>query len=242
MNLHIDSLVVEVTRRCNTRCKHCLRGEPQNKSMKIEYVNEFFSKIDSVGCITFTGGEPSLVPHISRNVMISANHYGVDISNFYIATNAKKITPSFLETLTYVYNQCSENEISNISYSNDKYHETQIYKHIYKLEEWAEYEMGNSDLVHPRISKKYNYEPFIIREGRAGWGEKENRKEKFRFEHYGDTISIMDESIYLNCNGYVIAGCDWSYESQNKKEHKICHVKDFSTKMVAKYNRTVKGE
>lgn len=242
MNLHIDSLVVEVTRRCNMKCEHCLRGEPQNKSIKIEYVNELFSKINSIGCVTFTGGEPSLVPHIIRNIMVSANHYGVDIGNFYIVTNAKKVTPSFLETLTYVYNQCTENEISSICYSNDRYHENQTYEQLTKLEEWAEYEMGNSDLVNPRISRDSRYQPMIIREGRAGWGEKENKKEKFRFEYYGDTINIMDEPIYLNCNGYIIAGYDWSYESQNKKEHKICHVNDFSTKMVAKYNRTIKGE
>ena len=242
MDLRIDSLIVEVTRRCNMRCEHCLRGEPQNKSMKIKYVDSLFSKINTIGSITFTGGEPSLVPHIIRNIIRSANSYGVDIGNFYIATNAKKITKSFLETITYVYNCCSDNEISHIVYSNDRYHESQTYKQIYKLEEWAEYEMGNSDLVSPRISKKYAFEPLIIREGRASWGEKENKREKFRFEYYDDNINIMDEPIYLNCNGYIIAGCDWSYESQNKKEHKICHVKDFSSKMVSKYNRSVKGE
>jgi hypothetical protein len=29
---------------------------------------------------------------------------------------------------------------------------------------------------------------------------------------------------YLNCNGNIINGCDWSYENQEK--YKICAVED----------------
>lgn len=31
-----------------------------------------------------------------------------------------------------------------------------------------------------------------------------------------------DAIIYLNCNGDIIYGCDWSYESQDEKV--VCHV------------------
>ena len=30
MEIYVESLVIEVTRRCNMRCEHCLRGDAQN--------------------------------------------------------------------------------------------------------------------------------------------------------------------------------------------------------------------
>ena len=31
--LPYDNIMIEVTRRCNLRCEHCMRGEPQNIDM-----------------------------------------------------------------------------------------------------------------------------------------------------------------------------------------------------------------
>ena len=55
-------IMFEVTRRCNLRCAHCFRGEPQNIDISEEIINKTLDQISS--CLSFdvTGGEPFLVP------------------------------------------------------------------------------------------------------------------------------------------------------------------------------------
>ena len=61
-NIVYKDLFIEVTRRCNMSCKHCLRGDAQNLDIKLESIDLFLSKLKNK-CfkrILFTGGEPSL--------------------------------------------------------------------------------------------------------------------------------------------------------------------------------------
>lgn len=58
MSIHIDSLIVEVTRKCNMECSHCLRGPGEETFLNPDHIEKLFSRIDTIGCITFTGGEP----------------------------------------------------------------------------------------------------------------------------------------------------------------------------------------
>ena len=64
--MHLYSLIIEVTRKCNLCCEHCLRGEAQNKVFNPEWLDTFIknNNITHVSTITFTGGEPSLHPEI----------------------------------------------------------------------------------------------------------------------------------------------------------------------------------
>ncbi len=60
MELHIDSLVIEVTRKCNMSCEHCLRGASQRKTIDKLHMYKIFNLIDSVCSLNITGGEPTL--------------------------------------------------------------------------------------------------------------------------------------------------------------------------------------
>lgn len=42
----VDSLILEITRRCNMKCLHCLRGESENLDMSIKMVDAVFSQIN----------------------------------------------------------------------------------------------------------------------------------------------------------------------------------------------------
>lgn len=39
MKINVHTLIVEVTRRCNMTCKHCLRGDAQSLDMQKETVD-----------------------------------------------------------------------------------------------------------------------------------------------------------------------------------------------------------
>lgn len=57
--IYCENLVLEVGRKCNLRCEHCLRGEAEELTMPIETAKAILDGISAIGFITFTGGEPA---------------------------------------------------------------------------------------------------------------------------------------------------------------------------------------
>lgn len=60
MKMKVCNLILEVTRRCNMNCAHCLRGDAQNMDADPALIPKIFDGIDDIDTITFTGGEPAL--------------------------------------------------------------------------------------------------------------------------------------------------------------------------------------
>lgn len=60
--LPFHRIMFEITRRCNLRCAHCFRGDPQSVDISEEIIDRSLDQISS--CLSFdvTGGEPFLVP------------------------------------------------------------------------------------------------------------------------------------------------------------------------------------
>ena len=66
MEIYVNYLAIEVTRRCNMKCNHCLRGDAQNLDISTAVLSGIAKHIHPASVI-FTGGEPSLnVPAIKR--------------------------------------------------------------------------------------------------------------------------------------------------------------------------------
>ena len=52
--------VIEVTRRCNMQCRHCLRGDAQNVDISNEIIDRFFDGFADgavIENVVFSGGE-----------------------------------------------------------------------------------------------------------------------------------------------------------------------------------------
>ena len=58
MKYKFDIVDIEITRKCQIKCKHCCRGDAQNVDMSEEIMEKFISQCDSINYLTFTGGEP----------------------------------------------------------------------------------------------------------------------------------------------------------------------------------------
>ena len=225
-DIGISNLIVEVTRRCNMECFHCARGDTEPIDINLQYIDTLFQKVNGIWLIAFTGGEPSLVPHLISEIVDIAESYIVEFSDFYIATNGKKITPEFIMAITKLYCYCSDNEISQIQWSNTPYHEDVSPENIRFLDAFKFYS--------PKYSKEFPFtqkEKYIVAEGRArDWGK--------RTALTGLSIeedNITEGEIYLNCEGNIIAGCNWSYESQRNPENIICSVDEFSLEKVEEF-------
>jgi hypothetical protein len=237
--MYVDTLVIEVTRRCNLQCAHCLRGEPQNKSIPIKYVREFFNKVDYINILTISGGEPTLVPRRIIDIVYEARESGVDIQNYYIATNAVRIGELFLEAVKELHRFCSDNEVSQINYSNDQFHESVNYDDIAKLEQMFIEEFGLEDRVGPKYNNRFPPDwSTVIGEGRARGASREVSRSPFEI----DDETVTEGTLYLNVNGWVLGACDLSYESQREKRWQVCRVEKFSVDALRKWNNMIKRE
>lgn len=81
------SIVVETTRRCNMRCRHCLRGEPKNKDIDSVYIDALLNQADIIDSLVFTGGEPTLNLDAMEHMSAGLINRGVLLFNFQVITN-----------------------------------------------------------------------------------------------------------------------------------------------------------
>lgn len=122
--MHISNLIIEVTRRCNLSCIHCLRGDAEDKDLQPEVLDKLLSQVDSIGILTLTGGEPFLKPKIIQN--IANKLMSRRIGSFYIATNGTCFTPGCLKAVADLYYWADEKEECQVDFSNDYFHESEL--------------------------------------------------------------------------------------------------------------------
>ena len=199
---HIKNLEIETTRRCQLECAHCLRGDAEDMIMKEEYMDELLAEVTSIGTVTFTGGEPFLNPECMVDFMYTCKRNGIEVENFYIATNGlifeetNALSELGLITVMQLYSFITDGEMSMVQISSDDFH----------------YESISNDNLLWAFS-------FTSKKGNLAWQDciSEGRAE-------GCSDRVMDNAIdweypedamvYLNCEGKVVWNCDLSYSSQ----------------------------
>lgn len=228
MRASTREVMIEVTRRCNMTCEHCLRGKAQNVDQKKSHIDKLFSQLSYVSEISFTGGEPSLVPEIIEYALESAKRHGVGVGGFFVATNGKKVTAEFAVACLKWYAYCEDNESTAVVVSNDNYHDA------------IDREYAILDSLTFYSERQFTKEEHIIPQGNARhWGSGTPvTKEEFRVqEESEDEIYIEEGLIYLNCRGKLVGGCDWSYA--NQRHHEICKVGELSLEALEDFGADI---
>lgn len=224
--MQINNLIIEVTRKCNFSCSHCLRGEAQNKNIDLKYIDALFDNndINYISNVTFTGGEPSLNIRAIDYFIEKCKRNNVEVGSFYIATNGSTASGNieFLQLLIKLYCFCSDNEISAVEISKTDYHNQN---------------MQNAEAINKLKclsfvrEKEHLDSKYLINEGKA----------KEIVEYYGRTKEarhiipdnqlilneyeeIENDYLYINCKGDIILSCDLSYKRQDI--HKIGNIKE----------------
>jgi organic radical activating enzyme len=221
--MELNNLIIEVTRKCNMSCDHCLRGDQQNIDIDLSYIEDLLKQVTHISSITFTGGEPSLnVPAINFTLS-KAKEFGISIGFFYIATNAKKVTEDFIMSCLKLYAYCDEKDCCRVDISNDYYH---------LLE--GSYDSEILDCL-SFVGRKYRDEGetfdknvLLLDEGNAkinNIGHRVIEKNEIISEK-----DFNDAELYLNCFGNIIIGCNWSYINQDYNI--FCDVKDLKKKYM----------
>lgn len=95
--MHISSVsnvVIEITRRCNMCCAHCIRGDAENVDIQERYIDAFLDSFDKGACISsivFSGGEISLNIPAIRYILKAVKERNISVGSFYMVTNGKAV-------------------------------------------------------------------------------------------------------------------------------------------------------
>lgn len=230
--IHIDQLIIEVTRRCNMSCVHCMRGKSQNCDIDNKYIEGLFLKVESIGNLNLTGGEPSLVPEKIQTVIDLAEKHKVSIDHFYIVTNGKKVTNEFMKAILNLYMFCDSKELCELCYSNDNFHECCI-------DNENEYKR-NMDLLKAFSFTRTKYSPLngeifehdennIIRQGEGyqNYGDSpDDTHNIYPIDFYDNESAVSDGLVYLNALGNILLDCDLSYETQDNDFFNLGNIID----------------
>ena len=214
MNITLANLVLEITRRCNMKCAHCLRGAAQPVDMDLEIINRVTRESDCICGLTLTGGEPSLNADAIRHIRYCTYCNGCDLGSFWLATNARYFKPEFYQEIEELYGACYEQRECVLTISGDQYH---LRHSEVAYERYSELPFFNDS--HMRNIPDW----WLINEGyaRKNWlGGKDLQPKRLLEDTYysaeNDRLYVGD-MIYINAMGDVLLGCDYSYASQKAR-------------------------
>lgn len=208
------NLSIEVTRRCNMACPHCIRGDARQIDINTMYIAKFLQHVNHIGNLTFTGGEPSLNVDAMKETLNLCRKYDIPVDSFYVVTNGKQVTKEFIHVLmdwTLYCLECNpttiEDGLSGVTVSEDVFHEKIDQKNLNMLKTLSVYRDGDKRIDWNKAS--------LINLGRAKEIRNYNKREPFDpciDVNYG----CVDGNILLAANGLILPDCDYAYEDESE--------------------------
>ena len=218
MEIEYGNLVIEVTRRCNMACAHCLRGDAQDIDIDDAIIAKTLEHAVSIDCLTFTGGEPSLNVPAMRRTLDLMKEKEIELRGYFIATNGKTVTDGFIRFLidlhAYVL-ACNGGYIEEgscgVALSADEFHEPVPTGNEYMLRSLAAYsDVKRRSYAHGRT--------MLLNRGRARMLDGFETTEPFTSSD--PCISETDrgfraeETIMITAAGNVVTDCDYEYGNE----------------------------
>lgn len=221
--IRVQDLILEVTRRCNMCCAHCLRGDAQCADMPNEVIDKVLDSVSEITSVTFTGGEPSLNIEAIRHFFRKAKELGKLPLSFYIVTNGKENQEELAIELLKWYPKMEEKDYCGAAISVDQYHEADA------TDPGSDILRG---LVFYRDDKETDWNQYrLLHEGRAkdlenvrfqDWREDAG----FYAELDDDASSLTIETLYVAANGNMAGSGDMSYERIDGEA--VCTIDTFN--------------
>lgn len=212
--LYAKDLCIEITRRCNMSCTHCMRGDIQNVDIDHRHIKSLLKHFQHIQHLNITGGEPSLNVKAIRYILKQLKLYNIHVYSIYIVTNGSlsSISKEFIDICSelYEYQEEEDGYSHMLEMSDDKFHNNQYHqKVIATLMQYPFFGLRNQAK-----------EIFLFKEGRSTTG----------YPNPVHGIYLTSENyvygdIYLNAAGNVIGNGNLSYQRQ--QENILCSSTDF---------------
>jgi hypothetical protein len=218
----LDSMLLEVTRRCNMTCEHCARGDAQSLDMSKAVVDAALEGVEEIHHLTFSGGEPTLnmtaIEHFTR----AAKARKINLGGAAIITNGKRPSFRVVKAMIDLYAMVDAvygeaDEMVSLEWSNDPFHTDQDVKEpkIYRALRF--YHPRNT----PEYLRQYDRYNSLINEGRARDNGLSNGRvhtlericvEESLGDAFAEDSLRVDSTVYVSANGNVMQDCDCSFE------------------------------
>lgn len=206
----LNKVVIEVTRRCNMSCPHCLRGDAQNIDIDLEILDKFLSNFKDcyIREVFFTGGEPTLNIEAVKRAVELVWKYNIKVQVFSIISNGKGISNRAIGIMNKVPN-------FTLCLSQDEYHDVLTEKDYAQLRKLKE------GTIATRIVDANNMNLLAIgraRDNHIGICIKDYKG--LIFSSYKNNLVIVSP-IVCTCLGDVLNDCDYSFHDSDM----ICALK-----------------
>jgi organic radical activating enzyme len=211
-----------------------MRGKAQNKDLDLAKFDAFLDNVESIGTLTFTGGEPSLNTPAIKHILQSCKDKHVYVSSFYIVTNGKCVPDEFYQTILEWYSHIVETggdtDLCSVALSRDNFHEELLDDEaINKLKAFRFFyeDDKNTDWDRARLTNLGNARSL------TAYNKQDPSYSTPDVTLNGNTLCINDCVIAFTCDGDILADCDYEYESTDNI--KICdhlHAVDEFYKMA----------
>lgn len=222
--ININFLGIELTRKCNLKCSHCMRGDSQEISISNKTLKSIFNnsewQLRSIDNLFLSGGEPTLAVESLKMIYSLIKQNNISVRKIYTILNGTIYNEEFITTLNSImelYNQSSKKACINISFSNDIFHPI-ISKKTFKL-----YKTHNKNkkfkINHYKTSLNTD-ETGILNLGHArknnlGYIDFPINNYFKPLEFYNDDIFTIDE-VYINAKGFILKKSDGEYDAMDK--------------------------
>lgn len=94
-NLH--SMQLEMTRKCNLRCKHCYLGEPENTNISNEIIDSVLDNVQSINMLSLVGGETFLAEDKITYLVDSIIKKNIRLGELNVTTNGTVRSPKIVD-------------------------------------------------------------------------------------------------------------------------------------------------
>lgn len=129
------NLNLMVTRNCNFKCKHCMRGDASNESISDEVLKKVFQPGTTIQHLQLNGGEVFSKPEILANIINTIIQNNVRIAILEIITNGTLFTPKiealldrfdhYLQFTNFITGQFVDAGVV-VRLSHDKWHSQEL--------------------------------------------------------------------------------------------------------------------
>ena len=223
------SLIIEVTRRCNMRCDHCLRGDAEDLDISNEVLDRILdSSLVEGPHIVFTGGEPTLNIRAIQYFIEGLKRRGARIDGFYIKSNGKDESIELMLASLELYALSDNKEMCALEVSGDQYHEgysPELYKGL-AFYRFDERDISDKALINDGKSFEY------------GIGSRSEYPADFIFDEY-DSEDTCVEELYISSNGNVVGSCNMSFERVDEESLGNILTEDLEDIILREYTRAL---
>ena len=127
-----SALTIEITRRCNKKCPHCMKGDAQNVTMDEQIMDKIFCDVEDVEWIVIGSGEPLLelekIEYLINKIIESRWTTRV----IELTTNGSVLDSRLIEALS-VFCSAKDGNVAMLRISNDQFHDKEDYQSAYSF-------------------------------------------------------------------------------------------------------------